>query len=401
MSRSARAAAKERPEPAKQKDDYLFNIGGWAMEMPNEIVANAHAPIIINAYEPAGPWEKAVSAMERKGENPWRSSLSLTERESSPNEEAGIHRYLLVGFAMSDYKSEHLKKHHSQQKQQPVGTHLNPEGVVQSEQLPLMVVVQIQDTELSKVDLWVLLRPKLGLCAPYHIGQKYCFYLPMFRDGTTDFKQRGPAWNSLVMKQAFRPSDAAPSQKQLAYKRARNTSKVVLEPRVSLQNAISSLVECFAKSGQTWHLKELKTILEQADDDLAFVPIAENIAMRKFVCNDEEFEEGDEGDAAVMVKELHALWPDLTEITAPDLATLKAVLVQQNLFLEYRLLRPFLAEACFQIRKLREAGKEAGEDAVDGVAKDALGTVQRIMGTHQSAAPILTASDESLLLPAS
>jgi hypothetical protein len=97
-----------------------------------------------------------------------------------------------------------------------------------------MVVTQIQETEQQKTDLFVLLRPKLGLCTPFHVGQKESFYLPVFRDETTDLKQRVPAWNQLVVKQALRPSNRVLSAKQMAYKKARDTSKVVLEPKVAL-----------------------------------------------------------------------------------------------------------------------------------------------------------------------
>ncbi|KAF8854059.1 hypothetical protein BDZ45DRAFT_657175 [Acephala macrosclerotiorum] len=262
-----------------------------------------------------------------------------------------------------------------------------------------MVVTQVQETEQPKVDLFVLLRPKRGLCTPHHIGQQNCFYLPKFRDGSTVLKERGPAWNALVAKQALRPSDRVLSKKQMAYKKARNTSKVVLEPAVSLQNSICTHVECFAESSDMWHLQEISSILEQADQDLLFMPIASNTAMRKFVDNEEEFEDGDSttegGDAALMLEEVRALWPDLKEIDAADLAFLKRQLMTQDVTLEYRLLRPFLFEACYRLRAFDNLS-----DVSTNVVADVLGSVQRIVGTCESAAPIITADDQALLLPA-
>lgn len=393
-SRRARAAAaKGELAPVEQIEGYAFNVFGWAMQIPADELAVAHGSMIINAYEPSGtPWEKAVAAMTKKGEDPWRKPLSLTPRESDVSEEAGVQRYLLVGITCTDLKAEHFRKHKSQAKQKPVGTHLDPSSIIRSEGLPLMVVTQIQESEQPKTDLFVLLRPKLGLCTPFHVGQKECFYLPVFRDETTDLKQRGPAWNQLVAKQALRPSDRVLSAKQMAYKKARNTSKVVLEPKVALQNEISCLAECFAKTGEMWHLEELASILQQADEDLIYIPPASNTAMRKFVDNEEEFADG---DAALMVEELGQLWPDLEGIDATDLEMLKEALVRVDIVLEYRLMRPFLAEAFFQIQKRREA-----EDGLPDVAEEAVATVRRVLVSCEPAVPILTPDDESFLLPA-
>lgn len=397
MTRRERvAAARGEPAPAKQIEGYAFNIFGWAMEIPaDELDTAAGGSLIINAYEPSGtPWEKGAAAMEKKAENPWRESLSLTSRESDVNEEAGVQRYLVVGITSTDLTADHYKKHKSQTKQKPVGIHLDDSSIIRPKELPLIVVTQIQESEQPKTDLFVLLRPKLGLCTPYHVGQKACFYLPVFRDETTDMKLRGPAWNQLVAKQAFRPPDRPLSAKQTAYKKARNTSKVVLEPKVALQNEISCLVECLAKTGEMWYLKELDSLIQQADEDLIFMPPASNTAMRKFVDNEEEFEDG---DAASMVEELGQLWPDLGGIDATDLEVLKRDLVKADIVLEYRLMRPFLAEALFQLqaRKIHKKKRDPSP-----VAEGALATVRRVLSSCESAVPILTPDDESLLLPA-
>jgi hypothetical protein len=141
-----------------------------------------------------------------------------------------------------------------------------------------------------------------------------------------------------------------------------------------------------------WHLEELASILQQADEDLIYMPPASNTVMRKFVNNDEEFEDG---DGALMLKELGQLWPDLEEIDATDLELLKGDLVKTDIILEYRLLRPFLAEAFFQIRERREAKQN-----LLNVAEKAAATVRRVLVNCKSVVPILTPDDESLLLPA-
>jgi hypothetical protein len=393
-SRRARAAAKKgEPVPATQIEGYAFNVYGWALEIPADEPAFA-GTVIINAYEPCGtPWETGVASMIKKGEDPWRKSLALTARELDDSEGAGgIQRYLLVGITSADLEVEHLKMHNSQTKQKPVGTHLAADSIIEisnKERLPIMVVTQIQETEQPKTDLFVLLRPRLGLCTPFHVGQKECFYLPVFRENTTSLSKRGPAWNQLVAKQALRPSERELSVKQMAYKKARNTSKVVLEPKVALQNEIMFLVECFSKTGEMWHLQELVSVLEQADEDLTFIPPASNMTMRKFVDNEEEFEQE---DPARMIEELGQTWPDLVEIDAIDLSMLKEELVRADIILEYQLIRPFLSEALFQLRKRREAGL-----GLLDVAEEAIATVRRVLANCESAVPILTQDDESSL----
>jgi len=135
-----------------------------------------------------------------------------------------------------------------------------------------------------------------------------------------------------VLKHAVRPADGALSEKQIAYKRAKNTSKVVLDQKVGLRNEICCIVECFAATRQMWHLQELEFVLQQADKDLEYMPPIENVAMRKFVDNEEVFEEG---DAASMIEEIRHLWHDV-RIGATELAILKEQLVEDDIQLDYR-----------------------------------------------------------------
>jgi hypothetical protein len=60
-----------------------------------------------------------------------------------------------------------------------------------------------------------------------------------------------------------------------------------------LQNEIAFLAKGFAKTSEIWHIQELSLVLAQADENLQHTPPAANTAMRKFVDNDEKFEDGD------------------------------------------------------------------------------------------------------------
>ena len=274
------------------------------------------------------------------------------------------------------------KKHPAQKEQMAVSTQLGSGGdaVIDgpgSQQLPIMVVAQIQEAEQEATSLYALLRPARGLYTPYQIGQKGCFYLSIFRDDTTDLKARGPAWNRLVQKQCVRPSAQTKlSAKQERYKKARNTSKVILESIRSLQNELSCLVACFAKTRDPWHLKELAEVLEGADEDLEYQPKPSNDALRKFVDNDET--EWDDDDWKQMIKEFHEEWPDIDEITAVDVSVLKAQLVESGILVDYRLLRPFVLEPTFNMETLRSTGNK-----LDSVAAISLATVERVLGTHR------------------
>ncbi|TAQ90573.1 hypothetical protein B7494_g1098 [Chlorociboria aeruginascens] len=129
--------------------------------------------------------------------------------------EAGVRRYLLVGFTCRGLPDEHKNLSPDQKKQQPVGTSVSPNSTIEPSELPIMVVTPIQEVEQPKIDLFALLGPRAGLCTPYQIGQKATFYLSQFRDGTTDKKLRGPQWNKLVAKYALRPSETQLSAKQI------------------------------------------------------------------------------------------------------------------------------------------------------------------------------------------
>jgi prefoldin subunit 5 len=182
-------------QPAPQIKDYAFSVHGWAIKMPDGI--DYEKPTTLNANKPSTiPWRVALQTMQLKGEEPYRSSLDLTHQElEQPTEgEPGMTRYMLVGFTLPGLKEEHLKRHEEQRKQKPVGTELNPDGIIEYAELPIMVVTPIHNVEAGVTHLYALLQPSGGLCTPYKTAQRECFYLPQFRDSTTDLKGRGPSW---------------------------------------------------------------------------------------------------------------------------------------------------------------------------------------------------------------
>jgi hypothetical protein len=71
---------------------------------------------------------------------------------------------------------------------------------------------------------------------------------------------------------------------------------------------------------------------------------------------------------------------------------LKEELVESNIFLEYRLLKPFLTEAYWRLSDRDYEGKE-----LTNMVQSVLGTIQRTFGTPESTASI-SASDQDALL---
>lgn len=397
--RRAKAEAKSGKAAAKQIEDYAFNMYGFAMKIPAEGMSFAKGATILNANDfSSTPFHKAIASMKKLGESPWRKGLALTDSERGDIAQTNVQRYLIVGFTYPELDGicTGPANHSSIKKQRPVSTVLvegkNTNDVTQDGVQPLLVVTPVRDVEDQRVDLFVLLRPKNGLCSAFQCAQKCCFYLPVFRDLTTAQKERGPAWNRLVAKQAFRPSDRTPSAKQVAYKRARNTSKIVLEPLLSLRNELVCYAEEFAKGGERWHLEEMKAVLEQADADLKHMPPATNELLRKFVDNEEDFEDE---DADMMVEELLELWPDMDFIDATDLDILKKQLVKDEVVVEYELLRPFLAEAGHCLEEARRC-----KIPEDGIASRAVGTVRRVLNSCDTLVPMNTENEESLLVAA-
>ncbi|TAQ83551.1 hypothetical protein B7494_g8125 [Chlorociboria aeruginascens] len=391
-SRRARAAAAQGASaPETQCVTHAFNINGWAVEIPRDETGSLIVPTQLNAYLPSGiQWEKAAAKMQDEGKVPWRDSTLFTARECSEEPGAGIISVLLVGFALPHIPDEALKTHPMQTKHKAVGTLINKDNLIESEETPLLVVTPISPDPEKKTDLYALLEPSLGLCTPYIIMQTKVFYLPAFRDNTTAKKERGPAWNQLVTTAAASHSRTEQlSAKQATFKKARNTTKIVLEPKASLMNEISCLTDCFLATGEVWHLKELQAVLEQAQTDLQDPPPGRPV-LHKFVHNDERFEKE---DPESMIEELRELWREL-EIDATDILLLKEQLVQEGLYLEYRLLKPFLAEASYQLKKEQHNHKETGS-----IAREALATVERVLGSRESPTPILSASDERRVLP--
>jgi hypothetical protein len=68
----------------------------------------------------------------------------------------------------------------------------------------MLVVIATTEIELEGVRLWALIKLTNDLCAPYQLGHENVFYRHEFRDATTRYAYRCPAWNRLVQEHSVR-----------------------------------------------------------------------------------------------------------------------------------------------------------------------------------------------------
>lgn len=213
-----------------------------------------------------------------------------------------------------------------------------------------------------------------------------------FRDGTTSIQERGSDWNKLVLAKAVRVGlGKAPSAKQEHFKRARDTTKVVVEPNQSFVNEVVFLMKAFAKSQDLWLLKELQQMLAEADDNINCWPAASNASMPKFVTTGQEF---NAADAQILIDEFVDQWLEVKELIIVRIIPLKKELEEACMELEYRLVRAFVAEEVQQLKEVEDADIDLAM-----LVKGLINTTRCILGQMpQSMASILADQEGALLV---
>lgn len=180
------------------------------------------------------------------------------------------------------------------------------------------------------------------------------------------------------------------SAKQQRYRRAKDTTKLVLEPCMSLVNELTALNLSFERYKQPWHLQELRSVLEVVQEDLRFQPMPAYWGLRKFADLGEVLTEEDAGK---VVEDVQDLWKDVA-VTVPALLKLKEGLVAGQTFLSFRYLRGFIAQGCFALTKAETKGKTP--DLVK-LTKNALEDAERFIGPVESTPSIVTDNEGALL----
>ncbi|KAF7894568.1 uncharacterized protein EAF01_010019 [Botrytis porri] len=241
----------------------------------------------------------------------------------------------------------------------------------------LVVTPEIPEDEIGsrRTNLYALIMEKPapnGLCLPTIVSQSKVFYLARYRDNSITRDRRSTEWNKLAAKEAILNALlAALSTKQDSCGKSRDTTKAVLGPVLSLKNSIRYHLTSDPGTPESWHLQKALLIMEQADEDLNEMLAPSNSALEEFLDNENDY--FDEDDAETMNNEIAELWPGFEKFPTTDLLTLKKQIMEADMFIEHRLLRPFLAEAIYLLKKIDEDQDQSV------IVETALKTVIRVM----------------------
>jgi len=396
MSRWQRHGGADMIEPPTQIADLAFNIRGHALE---DGLRERRENEVINAYSPVAViFTTAVKSLSKADEEVWRESLAFTPRELGGIEE-GLRPYLVVGYALREPPPGTLTASKESKKQRPVGI-TRPDSVISwAESNVIYVVSEILEAPKEGVQLWALLKPNLGVCTPYQIGQDAVFYRWEFRDASTSIRARGVNWNRLVTNQAVRPGFGGrlPSAKQKRYKPARGATRFTVEPQQSLSNECLMLILASQKNKDKWFLTELQDVFAEVDADPRYRPPPTNKALRLFVEGEEELSAEVASD---VVDEIQEQWPEVEDVTADRVIRLKRGMIQSGIHLEYRLLRGFVAEAMYRLAHhfAVSAMPIDDDDPTAQLVKEVVCNVQRVTPLKESTPVITSMSEEGAFL---
>ncbi|THV48424.1 hypothetical protein BGAL_0249g00090 [Botrytis galanthina] len=366
-----------------QMGEHVFTTTGWHVPKPEGL---SNGVTFVIAHPPCSKnFTTIVESLQKEGIATHRASLSLTLREKGLSMEAAeVQKYLIVGITFLNLPAAIEKRCPTVKKGGVVGTKAgggNKADLVGSMAPYLVVTPEISEDQKSgsrRTNLYALIMEKPApndLCLPTIVSQSKVFYLARFRESSTTRDKRASEWNKLAAKEAIRYAPlAAISTKQERQGRSRDTTKVVLDPVLSLRNSIRHHLTSYPGTPETWHLQEALLVMEQAVDDPKDMYAPSNTALREFI--DNENDDFDEDDAETMNKEMTELWPGFEKFLTTDLLTLKKQITDANVFIEYRLLRPFLAEAAYLLKTIDE-----GQDQ-SRIVETALQTVTRVMASN-------------------
>lgn len=365
-----------------QIKELAFNTNGHAIydPCPNR---NINEVILCFEHKSTLPIYTTITRATKENKPVFRESLAYTERELG-DLEPGLAKFLVVGYAIQEHLDEHDVKAPEHRKQKGTGFEVPKKVISIGEKIPFLVVAEIVPSQAEGLQLWALLCPKNGICTPYQISQSRVFYRFEFRDATTSIKERATQWGRLITAISVRPGEGGLSAKQERLKKARDTSKVVLEPDQSFIVELLCLLKAFNKSRDPWHLNEFQKVLKAADEDINLRPLPKNIGLRKFVEDGSQF---DVADAQMVVEEVAEQWPEVEDVNVDSVQMLKkAIQDGAGTYLEYRFLRGFLAEGCYRI--------SIGDEVDTAMVCRIIGTLKRT--TPQWTLPISTDQDNIL-----
>ncbi|TGO47698.1 hypothetical protein BCON_0266g00030 [Botryotinia convoluta] len=376
---SHRQAQRTDASIPQQIKELAFNVRGSAIEdgFPNRGVKT-----VICATEKRVSQYTEMKARIQKGEiSLLRDSSDFTDREMGMPE-AGMARYLIVGYVVLE--DDEKKKHdHGEVKKMK----------------PILVVTEVtaELNEGGQMRYWALMQPQNSICTLCSVKADNVYFLWEFRDFATSVRDRRKNWGNLVAQAAHRPDLLdEPSQRQVEFKRGKQT-KLVFEPKISLANHLLLLSQSFLETPNDAILKDMEAALYDAVDDLQMRPSHGSENLRSF-CELERDITKEEAQAVVL--EVERYWPEINGLTWEIVRTVKRGLIQSGMELQYRLLRALLAEAtsvfCGSGDIEDRDGDEKMEEGETPQGSEFGSKVEKILQTAERMIPLPT-STQSLL----
>jgi hypothetical protein len=384
----------EEEEEIKQLKTIAYTVKGWAMEDGVE-GREKNETIIAYASKSTTSVATIISKLQKEGlpeSEIFRNAATAREKGDL---EVGLAKYLVVGYAL---RSADKKLNTAVGKKIKIGSEKeHPEHTIKWDKnaIPLLVVTEILEDRPDGIQLWALLKPRNSLCSAFQIGQDQVFYRYEFRNSITAVKERSSTWNKLVAAESVRPGVNKPlSAKELVYKKVKDTTRVLLPTNQSFLNEVLLLVSGFEKRRDPWFLEELRAVLCEADEDLKYTPLPNHNALKQFAEKGRDF---NIENAVTLLEELADTWPEIVDVhyTKESVMRLKEAYDASETLevIEYRLLRGFLAEGLYVV-----ANADEDEETTDIVKVEAVyASVQRIMPSIKSTAPITTSSENLLV----
>ncbi|OBT85115.1 hypothetical protein VE02_06490 [Pseudogymnoascus sp. 03VT05] len=332
-------------------------------------------------------WETEVKSCAAKEESAFYDAIEITLDEvieDRSSAQKGPKPYIIVGIAYYKDSTLHHKAHKELSKKGTVGDVANQLLVTISRARKLWVVAPMIQAAPINVQYFVLLHREDNFRKPYPIQTKDVFFVHYFRTAATALKSRIKEWNGKVCEVSVADGldagvDATEAGVDLRnkVKATKNTTKVLIQQDKAVTNELLMLMTCYKQLREEWYVHEMIQVLKRGDEDLKHAPAAEMGAIRLFLDVTETFTED---DACDFVAQFMAVWPVQATLTTEDIMRIRKELEKEEIFVKYRVVRPFILEASFSLSQ---------ESKQDAVAKIALETVHR--GLKEILSAVLTA----------
>ena len=350
---------EEEVQISSQLEAYAFNISGHYF-LHGKKDRTKHLTVFALSTTTKG-CEKGIANAKANGKwPPSRPSMEISQLESGADleESTDVRQYVVVGLFIPGINKKEMSTLAKGLKGSPVGYMLSGnEAKAQTSTSILLAVTPLSEKDVD-CKLYVLIDEggRSGLRKPYNISQQEVFYFDEYRTDETTVPLRAKGWNLLVKKDAIKGVDVANlSEKQKAFRRATETSRLICEPAQSFTNDLVGLTAAFSIKKDPVILSQLRNLLSDFDPDLENTSTLRDCPNLHLLLDKDETLSKEELDG--VVEEAASLWPEIY-VTTDAVNDLKTGLLESKVVLEYRCVRGFLAEGCSRLMKIYDEGAQ-------------------------------------------